>query len=94
MDLAAEVGALFAEEAGDDAAVYPLPAQEGELDLGPMVREELVLATPPYLLCREGGLCVRCGSDLNDGPCSCEPELDPRWAALRALQARGPNDER
>ncbi len=94
--IVAEVGALFAEDAGDDASTYALPAGADELDLGPMVREELVLAAPPYLLCREEcrGLCAQCGVDLNDGPCGCEPEADPRWAALRALQDRGSNDER
>jgi uncharacterized protein len=95
-EIAAEVGALFAEDAGDDASMYPIPTSTDDMDLGPMVREELLLAVPPYLLCGEGcrGLCVRCGRDLNEGPCGCEPDPDPRWAALRALQDPGSNDER
>ena len=38
-------------------------------------------------LCRDDcrGLCPRCGANLNDGPCSCEPEADPRFAALQRL---------
>jgi len=93
----AEVGALFTEDdAADDPSTYPLPPRAGELDLGTMVREELLLAAPAYLLCREDcrGLCARCGKDLNDGPCSCEPEPDPRWDALRALKGQVPDDER
>ena len=96
-DVRAEVGALFSEDdAGEDPATYPIPPGAGELDLRTMVREELLLAAPAYLLCREDcrGLCARCGKDLNDGPCSCEPEPDPRWAALRALREQGPDDER
>ena len=28
------------------------------------------------------GVCMTCGADLNDGPCGCEKEIDPRWAGL------------
>lgn len=96
VDVAADVDALFAEEAADDPAVYPIPSGANELDLGAMVREELVLAAPAFVLCRDDcrGLCAQCGSDLNEGPCGCTPEPDPRWAALRALQARESDDER
>lgn len=45
------------------------------LDLGPAVRETLLLETPMTARCREDcrGLCPRCGADLNDGPCGCAP---------------------
>jgi len=95
--LRADVGALFTEEETvDDPSSYQIPAGTGELDLGGMVREELLLAAPGYLLCREDcrGLCARCGKDLNEGPCSCEPEPDPRWDALRALQGQEPDNQR
>jgi uncharacterized protein len=94
--LRAEVGALFTEEVVDDPSTYPMPVGAGELDLGTMVREELLLAAPTYLLCRDDcrGLCAHCGKDLNDGPCSCEPEPDPRWAALRARKAQEPDNQR
>ena len=38
-------------------------------------------------LCAEDcrGLCARCGADLNQGPCGCGPEPDPRFAALAQL---------
>ena len=46
------------------------------LDLGPVARETLLLETPIAPRCREDcrGLCLRCGADLNDGPCGCAPE--------------------
>lgn len=61
----------------------------GELDLGPAVREELILATPKFVECREDcrGLCPRCGIDRNEESCDCTlEEPDPRWDALRALK--------
>jgi uncharacterized protein len=73
-----------------------VPPQATELELGEMVREELILAVPPYVLCREDcrGLCPQCGNDLNEGPCSCSPEPDPRWAKLEALKQQRPDEER
>jgi uncharacterized protein len=96
VDVEADVRALFAEEPADDPAMYAIRPGSHELDLGPMVREELVLAAPTFVLCREDclGLCAKCGSDLNEGPCACRPEPDPRWAALRALRQRESDDER
>ena len=58
------------------------------LDLSEAVREEVVLAVDPYVVCdaKCRGLCSGCGVDLNFGECTCEgTEIDPRWAALRSL---------
>lgn len=70
--------------------VYALDANQDELDAGPALREELLLALPDYPLCRPGcrGLCPRCGIDLNEGECDCaEPTGDSRWDALRTQLA-------
>ena len=66
---------------------YPL--DHDQVDLEPMVREAVVLALPLAPLCSDEcrGLCPRCGADLNEGPCQCVPEPDPRWAALDALRS-------
>lgn len=88
----AVVGALFTSEADalEDPEAYGLPAHATEIDLGPAVREELVLAAPRYVECRADcrGLCPRCGKDLNAGPCGCAPEPDPRWRALADLKGK------
>lgn len=58
------------------------------LDLEPLIREALVLEEPIRVLCRADclGLCDRCGKDLNEGPCECDPGVpDPRFEALRRL---------
>jgi uncharacterized protein len=86
-----EVHLVFADdELTDDGAgdVVPLDPSAIELDLRPAIRETWLLAVPAYALCRPDcqGLCVRCGSDLNVGPCQCAPNVDPRWAALAALR--------
>jgi uncharacterized protein len=77
------------DEAALGGEVYPLPTRGGELDLGPALREQLLLSVPEYVVCREEcrGLCPQCGADLNQGTCDCEPERagDP-WEALRKLK--------
>lgn len=57
------------------------------LDLTEVLRQDVLLALPVHVLCKEDcrGLCPICGSNLNEGPCGCQPELDPRWAILADL---------
>lgn len=59
------------------------------LELAPMLREQLILASPMHPLCSEEcrGLCARCGKDLNEGPCRCgeEPTGSP-FQLLRAMK--------
>lgn len=65
------------------------PIEHGQLDLGPMVREEVLLSIPDAPLCRADcpGLCPTCGTDLQVGACGCPTETrDERWAALDRLR--------
>lgn len=58
------------------------------IDIDELVREELLLAVPTHLLCRENckGVCPICGVDRNATDCRCEIQNgDPRWAALKEL---------
>ncbi|MGD2136562.1 MAG: DUF177 domain-containing protein [Gemmatimonadales bacterium] len=96
VEVAADVQVLLTDgDMGDDPSTYPIPADGQELELGDIIREELILALPSYVLCREDcrGLCARCGKELNEGPCDCRPEPDPRWAALEELRTRLPDKE-
>ncbi|UCC72678.1 MAG: DUF177 domain-containing protein [Gemmatimonadota bacterium] len=91
-----EVGDEFAilfdpktSEAEGDLTLYGLDPKAEELDLRTPLRERMLLAVPEYPLCRDGcrGLCARCGANLNEGDCSCEPAgTDPRWGPLQALR--------
>ncbi len=70
----------------EDDEAYPL---EGDLiDLGPMVRDAIVLELPLAPLCKEDckGLCVECGADKNSTDCGCGAPMDPRWATLDVLR--------
>lgn len=69
----------------DDPWVFAL--QDGCADLDDIVTTTFVLNMDSRLLCREDckGLCCRCGKNLNDGPCGCTREPDPRFAALQQL---------
>ena len=60
-----------------------------QVDLSPLVREQIILALPTRPLCRDTcrGLCPHCGVDLNAQSCSCASEhVDPRLAVLRNLK--------
>jgi DUF177 domain-containing protein len=58
------------------------------LDIGEVIRQNLVLGLPMYPICRSKckGLCPNCGQNWNEGPCSCTLEdIDPRLAVLKQL---------
>ena len=75
----------MANEENEDEWVFPLEGDSADLD--DIVRTVFVLNLDSKLLCKEdcAGLCHRCGKNLNDGPCNCQKELDPRFAALKQL---------
>jgi uncharacterized protein len=60
-----------------------------ELDLGPSIREALILEVPKVIVCKPEcqGLCAECGQNLNESSCNCTPtKSDPRWEALKAFK--------
>jgi len=75
----------LANEDNEDEWVFPLEGDSADLE--DIVRTVFVLNMDSKLLCEPDckGLCCRCGKNLNEGPCNCQKELDPRFAALRQL---------
>ena len=75
----------LANEDNEDEWVFPLEGDSANLE--DIVRTVFVLNLDSKLLCEPDckGLCCKCGSNLNHGPCNCQKELDPRFAALRQL---------
>ncbi len=75
----------LANEENEDEWVFHLEADNANLE--DIVRTVFVLNMDSKLLCKPDcqGLCCRCGKNLNEGPCGCQKELDPRFAALRQL---------
>jgi uncharacterized protein len=65
---------------------------EGEgILLDDVVREQVLLAAPLMVTCREDckGLCPHCGTNLNQGQCSCAvAQEEPRWAALKEIRSK------
>ena len=86
------VDTLLAEELEDEENDEIVLLEDGQVDLDEVFAEACILAWEGKHLCREdcAGLCPRCGKDLNDGPCGCGKELDPRFAALAKLLDKEP----
>jgi uncharacterized protein len=85
------VDAREVDQPGESEELRSPYLEDHLLDLAGWVRDALVLALPPRLLCRDDcrGLCPVCGADLN----SVEPEehrherpVDSRWAKLSELK--------
>ena len=71
----------------DDLDVYSHDGRR--INLYPLVRDQVVMAFPVQMLCREdcAGLCQTCGVNRNEQPCSCQNVSgDPRFAALGQLK--------
>jgi uncharacterized protein len=80
---------------GETGGSFELDAVDQEvfdgktIDLDPIVREQLILALPLTIVCREDckGLCPQCGINRNDATCSCETKpVDPRLAPLKNIK--------
>jgi uncharacterized protein len=67
--------------------------QGDEIDLSPLIREQVLLALPTRPLCQEDcrGLCPQCGADLNREVCGCrDTKTDPRLRILSTLKVQRP----
>ncbi len=61
---------------------------DGILDLAPLLRAEVLLATTERVLCQSDcrGLCPQCGTNYNHTTCDCEQDdIDPRFVKLKEL---------
>ncbi|MDR1913927.1 MAG: DUF177 domain-containing protein [Clostridiales bacterium] len=66
-----------------DADVWTFSGQS--INISESLSMNFLLNFPLYIRCNENckGLCPTCGKNLNEGPCGCLPELDPRLKILR-----------
>ena len=82
-----ESGGSFALERADEELF------DGKvIDLEPIVREQVLLALPMNVVCREdcSGLCMKCGQNLNEKKCGCDTTfVDPRLAVLKNIKLQG-----
>lgn len=97
IDLPIEEGLPLASHLAppDEGSEDELPEEEKEVlfmdnifNLSEYLRQAIVVSIPIRTLCSEQcpGLCPRCGKNLNEGPCQCEPEeTNSPFAALKSL---------
>ena len=79
----------------EELYAYPNPniaefhiAENGMLDLSPLLRAETIIAVSGQVLCKPDclGLCPECGTNRNHNTCDCETDnIDPRLAILKNL---------
>ena len=81
------VQAVLADELQDENNPDIFLLDGDYIDVDEVIITAFVLDMEQKFLCREDckGLCEKCGKNLNDGPCDCKTEIDPRWAALQQL---------
>ena len=75
----------LSNEDNEDEWVFPLEGDSANLE--DIVRTVFVLNFGSKLLCKPDckGLCCGCGKNLNHEACTCQKEIDPRFAALKQL---------
>jgi uncharacterized protein len=80
-----ELFAFSARTATESGLIVP---EDGRIDLGPLVREYLILDIPISPICKTDckGLCPVCGENRNITECKHElDEIDPRLANLKSF---------
>ena len=86
-------------EADRDSSDHAISTSETEIGyyegdgllLEDVLREQILLALPAKILCREDckGLCPECGRNRNTDPCDCVTgHADPRWSSLAEIRSR------
>jgi uncharacterized protein len=64
-------------------------AEDGWVDLSPLIRENAWVAVPVKPICTPDcqGICPTCGGNINLSECTCDgaAPIDPRWGPLQAL---------
>ncbi len=81
-----EQGAAVPQDMMDSGDV--LVIEEQEVDLEPLVIENIIVSLPLARVCRDDckGFCPGCGADLSREACRCRgQDIDPRWEALKVL---------
>ena len=67
---------------------YEIEPGQDSLDITEDIREAILLLIPAFPVCREDcrGVCMQCGRNLNEGPCSCKKKvLNDPWEKLNRL---------
>ena len=72
-----------------DNDIFLFPAHQTEFDLGPTIRDAILLERTLKQICSKNckGLCSHCGINLNKNECLAEKDvIDERWTPLKKLK--------
>ncbi len=81
------VEATIATDVSDEDNPEVFSLEGNYFDISDALETCFILGLDAKYLCRDdcAGLCSSCGKNLNDGPCGCKKEIDPRLAVLGQL---------
>ena len=86
-DMTVPIEHILVSELQNDETDEFIIVENMKLDIEQLTLEDIYFALPSKFLCDESckGLCSKCGANLNEGPCSCKKDIDPRFEALLGL---------
>ena len=78
---------ILVTELNDENNVDLICLDSFRFELDELVCDDIFLELPTKFLCKDDceGVCLQCGKNLNDGPCSCKKPVDSRLEALLQL---------
>jgi len=81
------VSLILAEDAENADADDVFPLVGDGVNVTELLETCFIMETETQHLCRPDckGLCPECGKNLNNGPCGCKKQTDPRMAVLGQL---------
>ncbi len=87
LDFEVDIEHILVQSLNSDETDEYIVVEDMRLDLKALTLEDIYFALPAKFLCDDDckGLCAKCGANLNDGPCSCKKDIDPRFEALLGL---------
>lgn len=82
-----KISAILTSELEDEENPDMFLLDGDSANLTEIISTIFILEMDAKFLCREDckGVCMKCGKNLNDGPCDCKAEIDPRLAVLEQL---------
>ncbi len=86
-DMTVPIEHILVSELQNDETDEFIIVENMKLDIEQLTLEDIYFALPSKFLCKEDckGLCSKCGANLNEGPCSCKKDIDPRFEVLLGL---------
>ena len=87
LDMEVPVEHILVTELQNEETDEYIIVEDMKLDIERLTLEDIYFALHGKFLCDDDckGLCHKCGANLNEGPCECKKDIDPRFEALLSL---------